>query len=104
MVRKYIVNCIDAPGSLYEDDDMLHKISLVHYFRSMFGSPLRAPSDLFASITPSRRLYPQWKSIKILLAYFEHQNEEELQKDKEKFDRNLGTLEPFLESAVQVSS
>ena len=79
----------------------IHLLFNIMHYRKDFAE---GHSDYFDIIPLLCFLYPQWKSIKILLAYFEHQNEEELQKDKEKFDRNLGTLEPFLESAVQVSS
>ena len=47
--------------------------------------------------------YPQWKTIRFLVEYCFHRNEEQLYEAKDKFDQRLGSLESFLESAAQVS-
>ena len=47
--------------------------------------------------------YPQWRSLKILGKFiFYHRDEGQLNSDMNKFDKQLGSLEPFLESAIQV--
>ena len=47
--------------------------------------------------------YPQTKCLKFLFQYLMHQDEKKLDIDKNKFDSGIGSLEPFLESAFQVS-
>ena len=48
--------------------------------------------------------YPQYKTLKFLLMYvFCHRDEAVLNRDKEEHDRDLSSLEPFLESCLQVS-
>ena len=47
--------------------------------------------------------YPQWKSLKILARFIiDHRDEEQLNKDMSRFDKQIGSLEPFVESAFQV--
>ena len=47
--------------------------------------------------------YPQWKILKLLCNYaFGHRNEDQLGTDTKEFDRDVSSLEPFLESAFQV--
>ena len=47
--------------------------------------------------------YPQWKTFRILLAFIFDRNKDKLNQAEDKFDSEVGTLEPFLESALQVS-
>ena len=47
--------------------------------------------------------YPQWRSIKMLINYIYHQDENKLQTDKQTYEREVETLEPYLEAALQVS-
>ena len=48
--------------------------------------------------------YPQYKTLKFLANYaFHHRDETRLDRDKEEYDRTVAPLEPFLESAIQVS-
>ena len=49
-------------------------------------------------------LYPQMKCLKFLLQFFFHRDEKKLNGDKDEYDDRLGSLEPFLESAIQASS
>ena len=49
------------------------------------------------------QFYPQWKTIKFLFNYIKDKNETRFNEAKENFDTQVGSLEPFLESAVQVS-
>ena len=47
--------------------------------------------------------YPQWRSLKVLGSFFfYHHDEVQLNSDMTKFDKQLGSLEPFLESSFQV--
>ena len=46
--------------------------------------------------------YPQWKTVRILGAFIYNKNKEKLNEANNKFDSEVGTLEPFLESAIQV--
>ena len=47
--------------------------------------------------------YPQWKTIRFLTGYLIQRNEDKFIEEKDKFDVEIGALEPFLESAFQVS-
>ena len=47
--------------------------------------------------------YPQTKCLKFLFQYLMHQDEKKLDIDKNSFDSGIGSFEPFLESAFQVS-
>ena len=50
-------------------------------------------------------VYPQYKTMKFLAQYlFIHRNEEILKKEKEENNRDVASLEPFLESCLQVNS
>ena len=79
---------------------LVHLLFNVMHYRKDFKE---GDADYFDIIPLLCFIYPQWKSVKILLAYIDHRNEDRLQHDKDKFDCNLGTLEPFLEAAIQVS-
>ena len=47
--------------------------------------------------------YPQWKTIRFLCSYLYRKDENKFNEEKDKFDVEIGSLEPFLESAFQVS-
>ena len=48
-------------------------------------------------------VYPQWRVMKYLGNYlFVHRDENKLEKDKVAFERDVGTLEPYLEATIQV--
>ena len=47
--------------------------------------------------------YPQWKTIRFLGEYLYHRNENVLNEAKDRFDSDVGSLEPFLEAGFQVS-
>ena len=48
--------------------------------------------------------YPQWKTLKFLANYaFNHRDETRLNNDKNEHDKDIGSLEPFLEASIQVS-
>ena len=49
------------------------------------------------------QFYPQWKTIRFLFDYLRDRNEDKLNDAKDSFDKNVGSLEPFMESAIQVS-
>ena len=78
---------------------LVHLLFNVMHYRKDFKE---GDADYFDIIPLLCFIYPQWKSVKILLAYINHRNEDRLKHDKDKFDCNLGTLEPFLEAAIQV--
>ena len=46
--------------------------------------------------------YPQWRTLRFLGQYLYNRDEAQLNKSKDKFDVQVGSLEPFLESAFQV--
>ena len=48
-------------------------------------------------------LYPQWRTFKILIRYLKHKKEEELTNQLDENDRDVSFIEPFCESAFQVS-
>ena len=48
------------------------------------------------------QFYPQWRTVRFLGEYIYNRNEDQLNRAKEKYDIQVGTLEPFLESAFQV--
>ena len=47
--------------------------------------------------------YPQWKTFRIMGTFIYDKNRENFDEANAKFDSEVGTLEPFLESAIQVS-
>ena len=47
-------------------------------------------------------LYPQWRTLKILMRYFTHKEEEELVNQLDKNDKEISFIEPFCESGMQV--
>ena len=48
-------------------------------------------------------LYPQYKTIKMLVKYlFVHRDEEVLNQEKDENDMVIAPLEPYLESCIQV--
>ena len=49
------------------------------------------------------QFYPQWKTIRFLFDYLRDRNEDKLNTAKDNFDKHVGSLEPFMESAIQVS-
>ena len=46
--------------------------------------------------------YPQWRTLRFLGTYLYRRDEDQLNRAKEKFDVQVGSLEPFLEAAFQV--
>ena len=60
-------------------------------------------ASLSELITVVFLFYPQWKTLRYLANYlFYHRDEEKLEKDRNDFDRDVSTVEPFLESSLQV--
>ena len=47
--------------------------------------------------------YPQWKMIRILGTFVNDRNKDKLNEEMDKFECEVGSMEPFLESAIQVS-
>lgn len=47
-------------------------------------------------------LYPQWRTLKILMRYFAHKKEEELVNQLDENDKEVSFIEPFCESGLQV--
>ena len=47
-------------------------------------------------------LYPQWRTLKILMRYFTHKEEEELVNQLDENDKDVSFIEPFCESGLQV--
>ena len=46
----------------------------------------------------------QHECLKFLRQFFIHRDEKKLNGDKDEYDDRVGSLEPFLESAIQASS
>ena len=47
-------------------------------------------------------VYPQWRVLKFLCNYVYHRNEDTLNKDKDENERDVASLEAFLEACLQV--
>ena len=47
-------------------------------------------------------VYPQWQLIKILASYFKHKDEDKLNCQIVAYDRDVATVEAFLEATIQV--
>ena len=47
-------------------------------------------------------LYPQWRTLKILMRYLIHKEEEELANQLDENDKEVSFIEPFCESGMQV--
>ena len=48
------------------------------------------------------QFYPQWKAIRFLFNFIRNGSESLLNEAKDQFDKDIGSLEPFIESAFQV--
>ena len=48
------------------------------------------------------QFYPQWKALRILFSFICNGSESVLNYAKDQFDKDIGSLEPFIESAFQV--
>ena len=46
--------------------------------------------------------YPQWRCVKLLANYFYHKDENTLQNEKQTYQREVETVEAFVESGIQV--
>ena len=70
----------------------------------LFTEDIQMKNASFCEIFPLIFLcYPQFKTIKFLYKYlFVHGDENQLNADKEENERDVATLEPFLESCLQV--
>ena len=60
-------------------------------------------TKLFEIVFVILLFYPQWRTIRFLAEYFFHKDETQLKDDKDKYSTTFGHVEPFLESAFQVS-
>ena len=49
-------------------------------------------------------LYPQWRTLKILIKFFHHKSEEQLTNSLDKNEKEVSFIEPFCESGLQVSN
>ena len=64
-------------------------------WRSGFSSKYEVPFLLLL-------LYPQWRTLKILMRYFTHKEEKELANQLDENDKEVSFIEPFCESGMQV--
>ena len=48
-------------------------------------------------------MYPQWRTLKVLVRYFFHKDEEQLTNQLDANDKEVSFVEPFCESGLQVS-
>ena len=48
-------------------------------------------------------LYPQWRTLKLLMKYLSHKDEEKLVNQLDENDKEVSFIEPFCESALQVN-
>ena len=73
---------------------------------NVFTEDVKHKNANFIELIPVIMLmYPQYKTLKILLRYaLFHRDENQLKYDKEEIERRISPLEPFLESCMQVSS
>ena len=75
---------------------------MFHLF--IFAEDLKSgATKLFEIVFVILFFYPQWRTIRFLAQYFFHKDETQLQEDKDKYSTTFGHVEPFLESAFQVS-
>ena len=49
------------------------------------------------------QFYPQWKALRFLFNFIRNGSESLLNEAKDHFDKDIGSLEPFIESAFQVN-
>ena len=47
-------------------------------------------------------LYPQWRTLKVLVRYISHKDEEQLASQLEENEKDVCFIEPFCESGLQV--
>ena len=75
---------------------------MFHMF--IFAEDLKSgAAKLFEIVFVILFFYPQWRTIRFLTEYCFHKDETQLKEDKDKYSKSFGHVEPFLESAFQVS-
>ena len=72
---------------------------------NVFKDDLKRKTATWVELMPVLLLvYPQYKAFKFLMRYaFVHQDERQLELDRDENERRVGSLEAFLESCLQVS-
>ena len=60
-------------------------------------------ANIFEVVFVILLFYPQWKTLQFLTKFCFHKDETELQKSQDNYSTQFGHVEPFLESAFQVS-
>ena len=78
-------------------------INLIFSAIVFFGDITSGKSCIFESPILLMLIYPQWRTLKILIGFFKNKDEEELTKQLDKNDKEVTSLEPFCESGLQVS-
>ena len=79
-------------------------LNMAFSLKVFFDDYKKDKTTMFEIIFVIFLFYPQWKTLKFLAHYLiYHRDEEKLEKERDDFDRNVSTLEPFLESSIQVS-
>ena len=78
-------------------------LNMAFSFKIFFDDYQKNEASFLELIVVLFLFYPQWKTLKFLYSYWmDHRDEKKLEKDKDDFDRDVSSLEPFLESAIQV--
>ena len=61
-------------------------------------------STIYEALFLISLMYPQWRTLKILVRYFFHKDEEQLTNQLDENDKEVSFFEPFCESGLQVST
>ena len=78
-------------------------LNLIFHMFIFFEDLKSGTAKLFEFVFVILFFYPQWKTIRFLTEYCFHKNETQLREDNNKYGMQFGQVEPFLESAFQVS-
>jgi hypothetical protein len=71
--------------------------SIIFYYEVKCGNASR-----FEAIFVLLLIYPQYRCIKAIITFFRHHDEEALKLEKELYERNIESIEPCVESGLQV--
>ena len=78
-------------------------LNMAFSFKIFFDDYQKKKASVFELILVLLLFYPQWKTLRFLYSYWmDHRDEKKLKKDNDDFARDVSSLEPFLESAIQV--
>ena len=78
-------------------------INLIFSFMIFYHDLKSKVSTQYEALFLILLMYPQWRTLKILVRYLFHKDEEQLTNQLDANDKEVSFVEPFCESGLQVS-